>query len=226
MFRRVTGFFVMLCAFLLISVGLLPFAPATLYAADFKVLVDSSGIEVTTDGPGLVVDNMVPGDIEVATLEVVNESSVHYNLALSADVREGDGPLYETLTVVIRGEDVVYSGPLSGLQDTSLGSFAAGTTRSFQMEITLPADAGNEYQGMEVGITFTVSQLPDGSDPPVEPGTADPPDDGDKPSGDTPGSGLPVTGTNLDLLLPMGLVLFLIGLMILGSARKEHNQVK
>ena len=79
---------------------------------------------------------------------------------------------------------------------------------------------------------------PSGPDEPPGPGGDDPPgpDEPPGPGGDDPGQStepkedpsgeteLPVTGTKIDLLLPIGLILFLIGLLILGSAKKEQTE--
>lgn len=236
----------MLFAFLLISMSLLPWAPVT-YAAGFKVLADSSGIRIISDEPVFSFDNMAPGDSAPIDLEVVNESNESYSLAISADVEEGDRPLYDKLTVIVRGEEDKYSGPLCGLQKINLGSFPAESTRSLHMTLTLPVDAGNELQELAVRLKFRLYQVqgeppgPGGEDLPVapfypgqpeepvqpeEPGpgvSEEPPADEDNP-GSYADPELPVTGTQLDLLLPLGLILFLIGLLILGSAKKEQKK--
>ncbi|HBI57350.1 MAG TPA: hypothetical protein DG577_05385 [Firmicutes bacterium] len=224
----------MLFAFLLISVSLLPWAPVT-YASGFKVLADSSGIRIISDEPVFSFDNMAPGDSAPIDLEVVNESNESYSLAISADVEEGDRPLYDKLTVIVRGEEDKYSGPLCGLQKINLGSFPAESTRSLHMTLTLPVDAGNELQELAVRLKFHLYQVQ--GEPPGSGGEAPPnpvvpsyPGQPEEPPADedNPGSyadpELPVTGTQLDLLLPLGLILFLIGLLILGSAKKEQKK--
>ena len=239
---------IMLFAFLLISMSLSPWAPVT-YAAGFKVLADSSGIRIISEEPAYSFGNMAPGDSAVIDLEVVNESKESYSLAISADVEEGDDrPLFEKLTIVIKGEEEKYSGPLSGLDKINLGSFAAESTRSLHMTLSLPVDAGNEFQGVAVSVKFHLYQVqdseppgsgggyPPGSDVPSDPGQPGEPGDGDSeqpgeigqpeapedhPSRDTE---LPVTGTKVNLLLPLGLILFLMGLLILGSAKKEQKE--
>lgn len=245
--RRVTGFLLMLFAFLLISMSLSPWAPVT-YAAGFKVLADSSGIRIISNEPVCSFDNMAPGDSAPIDLEVVNESNESYSLAISADVEEGDRPLYERLTVIVKGEEDKYSGPLCGLQKINLGSFPAESTRSLHITLTLPVDAGNELQELAVRLKFRLYQVqgePPGSggeappnpvvpsnpgqpEEPVQPeepgpGSEEPPADEDNP-GSYADPELPVTGTQLDLLLPLGLILFLIGLLILGSAKKEQKK--
>jgi hypothetical protein len=227
----------MLFAFLLISMSLSPWAPVT-YAAGFKVLADSSGIRIISEEPAYSFGNMAPGDSAVIDLEVVNESKESYSLAISADVEEGDDrPLFEKLTIVIKGEEEKYSGPLSGLDKINLGSFAAESTRSLHMTLSLPVDAGNEFQGVAVSVKFHLYQVegfappgsgggyPPGSDEPSDPGQpgeiGQPEAPEDHPSRDTE---LPVTGTKVNLLLPLGLILFLMGLLILGSAKKEQKE--
>ncbi|MDD3072911.1 MAG: hypothetical protein PHS56_00555 [Eubacteriales bacterium] len=226
--------------------SLLPWAPVT-YAAGFKVLADSSGIRIISDEPVFSFDNMAPGDSAPIDLEVVNESNESYSLAISADVEEGDRPLYERLTVIVKGEEDKYSGPLCGLQKINLGSFPAESTRSLHMTLTLPVDAGNELQELAVRLKFRLYQVqgeppgsgggyPPGFDEPSDPGQPEEPGDGDSEQPEeieqpeapkdhpSRGTELPVTGTKVNLLLPLGLILFLIGLLILGSAKKEQKK--
>ena len=79
MLRKVTGFVIMLCAFLLISGGLLPGIPVA-YATDFTVVADSSGIRIVSGEPIFGIENMAPGDRKNAALEVVNNSSESFIL--------------------------------------------------------------------------------------------------------------------------------------------------
>lgn len=200
----------MLCAFLLISVCLLPWMPA--YAADFKVVATNSGISIVSGEPIFGIANMAPGDRQLSTLVVENHSSQSFILAISADVTEGDGVFHGGLDITIPG---IYSGPLSGLQMVELDTFVPGSKLSFPMEVSLPTAAGNQYQGLEVTVRFRITLLSSGP-----PGPEDP----DLPAGpdpEKPDPGLPVTGTNIYWLLPLGLVLFLVGLLLLSSDRKE-----
>lgn len=230
MFRKVTGFVIMLCAFLLISAGLLPWVPVT-YAADFKVVVDNEGISISGE-PIFGIGNMAPGDRESTTLEVVNSSSESFILAISADFEGGDSCkiFYKGLQIDI---GTAYSGPLSGLKEKKFGSFAPGSTNEIPMVISLPTTAGNECQDQTVTVRFRITQLssgpsgPEDPDPP-EPSDPEEPKDPDDPTEPDPKGlgepdpGLPVTGTNVHWLLPLGLVMFLVGLLLLGTNRKEQ----
>lgn len=234
MFRRVTGFVLMLFAFLLISVSLLPWFSATTYAAGLKVFADSSGIRIVSGEPVFDLDNFAPGDSATTNLEVVNESSEIFSLAISAEIEEGAGPLKEKLWIAIDG---VYDGPLGSLERIDLGSFPAGARKSFPIEILLPRDTGNECQGLAVTIRFRIGQLSGGGPPGADPEEPVLPVEREDPSGpaddNLAGSGdelgkldpvLPVTGTNSDLLLPLGLALFLIGLLLFSSADKKQAE--
>jgi len=184
----------------MISVGLFPWAPARTFAAGFKIQADSTGVRVV-DGAPIVMDEMAPGDIALISLEVVNDSTEDFILAISSDIGEGNGSLYDKLIVVIKGEAEVYNGALSGLQEFQFGNFFAGTTQVFSMEIILPSDAGNEYQGLAVNYTFKIVE----SDDDLVHEIPSP----------NPNTSLPVSGTNLNFLLPLGLILFLMGLLLL-----------
>jgi LPXTG-motif cell wall-anchored protein len=201
--KRVTGYLLLLFAFLLIALSLLPWAPIT-GIAGYKVLADDSGIRIISGEPDYVFTNMAPGDYTVIDLEIDNESNQFYSLAIGVAVEEGDGPLYEEFFIVIMGEEEKYSGPLSGLQEISLGSFSAGSTNSLQMLVSLPTDAGNDMQDMTVKISFDLYQIVSSGE-------------------ETPGGKLPVTGTKISWLLPVGLILLVLGLMLLGLAKKEQQ---
>jgi len=220
MIRRVTGFLVMLCAFLLISVGLMPRVPVT-YAAELKICADSSGIRIVSGEPTICMDNMAPGDSKEAVLIIENNSSNRYLLAVSADIEEGNVPLEISI-------GNVYVGPLSNLQGINIGSYPAGSAHTLPMEITLPMNAGNIYQGQSSKVMFRVTSSIQSSSPPSGPGGGDPDDPvtGDEPGQDPnlpvpveedPKPVLPVTGAYLDLLIPIGLVMFLIGILLVHS---------
>ncbi len=193
----------MLFAFLLIALSLLPWAPIT-GTAGYKVLADDLGIRIISGEPDYVFTNMAPGDSVEIELEVVNESSQSYSLAISVAVEEGDGAVNEKFFIVIMGEEEKYSGPLSGLQEISLGSFSAGSTNSLQMLVSLPTDAGNDMQAMTIKQSLDLYQIVSSGE-------------------ETPGGKLPVTGTKISWLLPVGLILLVLGLMLLGLAKKEQQ---
>lgn len=202
--RKVLGYLVLLVAFLLISWSLSPWAPVT-YAAGFKVLADDSGIKIISKEPVYTFDNMAPGDSTVIEIEVINESNQSCSLVISTDVVEADAvPLYDKLQVLIKGK---YSGPLSDLQKVSLGSFAASSTSSLQLVVLLPTDVGNEVQALTLSGSIVIHLDAPGSG-----------------GGTPPEERLPVTGTRVNWLLPLGLLLFLIGLLVLVNAKNEIKE--
>jgi hypothetical protein len=136
MFRKMTGFIVMLCAFLLISVGVLPWVPVNA-AADFKVYADDSGIWVVSGDPEFCLENLAPGDSASASLEVENKSSQSFTLAISTEFIGDDSSkaLFENLCIDIKD---CYTGPLGGCQGNILGVFAAGCTERVPLEISFP----------------------------------------------------------------------------------------
>jgi len=204
MFRKVTGFIVMLCAFLLISVSVLPWVPVNA-AADFKVYADESGAWIVNGEPELCIENMAPGSYACAFLEVENKSSETITLAICAEFMGGCRTLFENLCIDIKD---CYTGPLGGCQGNILGVFAAGCTERVPLEISLPQGTGNECQGKEVTVRFRITQLGDPENP-FEPG--------EHPE-------LPVTGTDVNFLLPLGLIMFLSGLLLMCSARSRQEK--
>jgi hypothetical protein len=206
MFRKVTGFIVMLCAFLLISVSMLPWAQVNA-ASGFKVYADDSGIWVVSGDPEFCLENLAPGDSASASLEVENKSSQSFTLAISTEFIGDDSSkaLFENLCIDIKD---CYTGPLGGCQGNILGVFAAGCTERVPLEISLPQGTGNECQGKEVTVRFRITQLGDPENP-FEPG--------EHPE-------LPVTGTDVNFLLPLGLIMFLSGLLLMCSARSRQEK--
>lgn len=205
MIRKVTGFFVMLCAFLLISVSMLPWAQVN-DASGFKVYADDSGIWVVSGDPEFCLENLAPGNSASASLEVENKSSQSFTLAISTEFIGDDSSkaLFENLCI---GINDCYTGPLGGCQGKIIGVFAAGSTEQVPLEISLPQGAGNDCQGKEVSVRFRIIKLPhlEGPEGPLD-------------SGEYPK--LPVKGTNVNCLLLLGLIVFLIGLLLTCSARR------
>lgn len=185
----------MMCAFLLITASIFQ-ARAE---ADFMVYADNSGIRFAgTSKFGM--DNAAPGDTAVADMEIVNNSNHTIMLGIESNLWEGDRPLYEKLIAVIRGrQGEIYNGPLSGLEHQSLGAFAPGTSEFLQLELGFPTAACSDYQGQGIRLRFSLFEQ-DSVDPI-----------------------LPDTGTNIDLLLPLGLLLFFLGLLQLRVGKKEQR---
>jgi hypothetical protein len=50
----------------------------------------------------------------------------------------------------------VYSGKLGAMPDQALGTFAAGSTRTYQFTVTVP-DLGNTFQGASTSVTYNWS---------------------------------------------------------------------
>ena len=100
MFGKVAGFVMMLCAFLLITIGLVR-VPAT-YAASFILYADSSGISISGDGPLFDLSNMAPGDSASAAFRVENRRDTSIVLKISAETEgEGTDPFYQSLWVEV-----------------------------------------------------------------------------------------------------------------------------
>lgn len=186
----------MVCAFLLITASIFQ-ARAD---ADFMVYADSSGIRFA-GASKFGMDNAAPGDTAVADLEIVNNSNQTIRLGIDSNFREGERLLYEKLIVVIRSRlEELYNGPLSELEHQSLGAFQPGTSELFQLELGFPTDVGNDCQGQGIRLDLSVHEL----------GSAD--------------RILPVSGTNADLLLPLGLLLFFLGLLYLRVGKNEQRE--
>lgn len=185
----------MMAAFLLVTASLFPAD-----SANFRVYADDSGISfVGTSDFGM--DNAIPGDAAVADLEIVNNSNQAFRLGIGSTLEEGDRPLHEKLNLIIRGrQGEIYSGPLSEMDYQGLGAIPAGSQELYQLELSLATAAGNDCQGQGVKMGISVIDLDCGS------------------------LVLPGNGPNLNLHLPLGLLLFLLGLFYLRPGGKEKHK--
>lgn len=104
--------------------------------------------------PLFVVANMLPGDTESRTVEVVNGASTARAVAVRGVKTSEILAFAGILDFVIQEESTeVWSGKLQDFFDEpsiALSTLGAGATTHYTFTATFPASAGNEYQGAEV----------------------------------------------------------------------------
>jgi len=108
--------------------------------------------------------NMAPGDTVEARISINNNGNLQLRYVMTTDVNSGTPManqlqcrLYDYATSVD-----LYNGSLNGAHfgDSSLGQQAgdrilnSGSTDYLAIEITLPADTGNNFQGKTTNVTF------------------------------------------------------------------------
>jgi hypothetical protein len=112
---------------------------------------------------------MVPGTPVVTTVTIKNTGTVaasSFTLAPGACTQSNNGAVNGSATdlcskmqlSVASGSTTVYSGTLAGLTTNgtvSLTPPAAGATKTYTFTVTLPASAGNTYQGLAASQPLT-----------------------------------------------------------------------
>lgn len=109
----------------------------------------------TPTGMSATVTNMVPGDSRSGTVVMKNTSDLDGHFFLESVVISGDtkGFSAQAQLLVMDGSTTVYSGPLSGLTQTDLGTWAAGETRTYAFTVSFP-DQGVDASGIGMDNAF------------------------------------------------------------------------
>ena len=107
---------------------------------------------VTVDGiPTLELYRLTPGDSVSFSITVENKSDVAMKYQFAWDV---DGALYPFLTATVDGVAIA-----DGETDWALWNTEDGRTQTFVVVITLPETVGNDAQGLNASINFTVNAI-------------------------------------------------------------------
>ncbi|AIQ55323.1 hypothetical protein [Paenibacillus sp. FSL R7-0331] len=111
-----------------------------------------------------VMNNMQPGDESLSEYTMINEGSQALDYFVDFKFLSGDAELYKILEMTLQKEGVtLYSGVMSQAEGrVAVGSLAGGSEEAIQMDVTFPLEAGNEFQGKTVSVTFnfTASAVP------------------------------------------------------------------
>jgi hypothetical protein len=111
----------------------------------------------------LVGQDLVPGQSTSGSASITNVGDASGDFTLSGeDLTDVPGPNGGKLSTVLTlrvvespGGKVVYSGDLArGFDSVSLGTWKPDEKRTYDITVTLPAGAGNSYQGSEATLTF------------------------------------------------------------------------
>ena len=140
----------------------------------------------------LTANGMAPGDVRTGDIDVTNIGDTSGTFALGATGLTLT-PLAHELDLEVRDVSagrtpaVVYSGKLDALSSVALGDMAQGEAHTYRFSVSLPADAGDSFQGASSAVTFLWSAT--APEPSVTP-DADPHGDRDhaRPRNDGPGS--------------------------------------
>ena len=125
----------------------------------------------------LTANGMAPGDVRTGYIDVTNIGDTAGTFALGATGLTPT-PLAHELDLEVRDVSlgrppaVVYSGKLDSLSSVALGDMAQGEAHRYRFSVSLPADAGDAYQGTSSAVTFMWSAT--APDPVVEPASTPP----------------------------------------------------
>lgn len=129
----------------------------------------------------LVTEGLAPGHVRVGEITVTNIGDAAGAFTLGS-TGLADAPLSRELDLVV--QDVtpgaafvtVYYGKLASLSSVALGTLAQGEAHRYRFSVLLPSDAGDSYQGVSSGVTFTWSATaPDPVEVPAPAQTAEAP---------------------------------------------------
>jgi hypothetical protein len=107
----------------------------------------------------LTANGMAPGDVRTGYIDVTNIGDTAGSFAL-ASAGLILTPLAHELDLDVRDvtpggtATVVYSGKLASLTSVALGDMAQGEAHRYRFSVSLPADAGDSYQGASSAVTF------------------------------------------------------------------------
>jgi hypothetical protein len=107
----------------------------------------------------LTANGMAPGDVRAGYIDVTNIGDTSGTFALGATGLTPTPLAYELDLEVRdvsagRAPTVVYSGKLASLSSVALGDMAQGEAHRYRFSVSLPADAGDSYQGASSAVTF------------------------------------------------------------------------
>jgi hypothetical protein len=125
----------------------------------------------------LTANGMAPGDVRTGSIDVTNIGDMSGTFAL-ATTGLTPTPLAHELDLEVRDVSagrtpaVVYSGKLDALSSVALGDMAQGEAHRYRFSVSLPADAGDSYQGTSSAVTFLWSAT--APEPDVTPATTPP----------------------------------------------------
>lgn len=137
----------------------------TFAAGTLSILNSKEGLAVLT------ASGMKPGDSATGTVDVQNTGSLSGAFSLSrSNIVDSDGanPLSAKLNLVVKdcgdfssgtptcdaGDPQRYSGTISAMGTSALGTFVAAEKHRYEFAVTFDASANNAYQGDSSSVQF------------------------------------------------------------------------
>jgi spore coat-associated protein N len=110
----------------------------------------------TPTGMSATISNMVPGDSHAGTVVIKNTGTVQGHFFLEPVNIAADALNFadELQLVVAEGATTIYTGPLSGLGQKDLGTWAAGDAHTYSFTVSFP-DTGVGLENAFMGASTT-----------------------------------------------------------------------
>ncbi|MDO9107484.1 MAG: TasA family protein [Coriobacteriia bacterium] len=123
---------------------------------DSVIKAGAVAVSAEPTSAALSIDSLAPGGVQVRTLVVRNTGSLAANLVVTGAKKAGITDFYNALTcTVMRGETVLYQGPLSSLRTAPI-ALAPAEQGILRVAVGLPASAGNDLAEDYVRLTLYV----------------------------------------------------------------------
>ncbi|MFC7371426.1 LPXTG cell wall anchor domain-containing protein [Fictibacillus iocasae] len=186
-----------------------------------KTGADSSAPEIKIDTfPQSVlfeIDHFKPGDWAPRVLTVQNNGNQDFSYDLTSRLKSGSEKLYKQLDVKIEDDQgILYEGNLNNFTKLPPRKLAKFTQEKLTITVEFPYESGNEFQGLETVVAFTLVAEGDAPVHPPADGDGKTPNQGSQPNTGT----LPKTGEEDPLLLIVtGFFITAAGLILLLSKK-------
>lgn len=133
--------------------------PVLAHGLTLEAVEQASSLKLVLSGDNKLfhLENMAPGDHEQATFRIKNSYLESCRFYLRVDCESGSSDLLQQLelTVTDDGGTILYHGSMKSFDLIDLGSYARDDSHDFTLEICLPLETGNDYQGLSTSVKFT-----------------------------------------------------------------------
>lgn len=110
-------------------------------------------VDVATGNQSIDIVNMVPGDSVTFTITIENSSSVAVLYKVDISSNDASSVLFDALEITI-GTDTFTGSTINSAWTT--WTLTESTTKTIEVTIKLPIDAGNEYQEQTANVKYYV----------------------------------------------------------------------
>ncbi|KKR30523.1 MAG: hypothetical protein UT61_C0005G0004 [Candidatus Woesebacteria bacterium GW2011_GWA1_39_8] len=132
-----------------------------IFAADKNVVCNNSGCSGFS-GSLFSESGMLPGDTLSKTFSVKNERNEPISLTLESEENAGTDEIFKQKIVAVVYENgglIKFSGTFENflVSDIALGNLSPNETKNYEISISFPTDAGNEYQGKVINFDLSIT---------------------------------------------------------------------